>query len=140
MTTILWQLVSFILMAGTCLGMIEEIQTPTNIQNCYNRYSRNTRLTRSVGDIINWICVQRNVIRAPSRSDLMLSNASYSDLLWWNDLVQSVDPMFNIGKSHGPIRIRKEYRRLSDMERFRFHAAIKTLKQIPLIQFDVLEV
>ncbi|WAR12283.1 TYRO-like protein [Mya arenaria] len=110
---------------GEC--MIEHMPLPGGLQECFSRYSERTSITETVGESIASFCVGQYTWSAAREHGLPGFNISRQAYTW----VQGLVTRSSLGRSKRQavrLRIRKEYRRMSDLERATFHRAVNMLK------------
>ena len=114
------------------IGLIEEIPLPLGIQSCFNRMHTKGNLTELIGEKVLWHCVHGSLSKQSSES----AGAKIPEVAskWFADLIyKSLRDAEHRKRTkrqaqRRPLRVRREYRMLSDVERNLFHRAINMLK------------
>ncbi|KAK3605740.1 hypothetical protein CHS0354_013539 [Potamilus streckersoni] len=141
-----WRLILLAVLVNGVLCMIEEIPLPADIQECLDQVHTKTNLTEVVGENVVWRCVHGSLWKkAKENPNNQLSDKA---LKWFATLINK---SVNKGDLQGRrsrarrqtarLRVRREYRMLSDTERNNFHQALIMLKadtSIPPNRFDSL--
>lgn len=105
-------------------GLIEEGVMPAEMSDCFQRYSVRTSLSKTVGQSIDWFCVDLYLWKNAKYSGWQGFNVTKETIEWFNRLT------WHPTKRHKrqSVRLRREYRMLEDFERANFHRAIQMLK------------
>ncbi|XP_045192735.2 uncharacterized protein LOC123549032 [Mercenaria mercenaria] len=128
---------------------IEEIPLPSDIQNCFDRQYKKGNLTVHVGEKLIWHCVHGSLWTRVGTSEKQMPKVA---MKWFADLIHNSYREAQNNRRirrqairrrppQRQLRIRREYRLLSDIERRLFHRAINLLKAdrtIPPNRFDAL--
>ena len=121
-----------VLLIKFVFGLIEEIPLPRDIQSCFDRTHAKGNLTELIGEKVLWHCVHGSLSKQTSES----AGAKIPEVAskWFADLIykglRDAEHRKRTKRQaqRRPLRVRREYRMLSDMERNLFHRAINMLK------------
>lgn len=109
-------------------AMIEEIPVPPKLMSCFESHYKNKNASKIDPEKINFFCTQKYVYTEIEHPALNLSQEAKE---WMKGLI--IIP--NHRKKRQNLRVRREYRRLSDQERDQFHNAILSLKMDTVSRF-----
>ncbi|KAL5022794.1 hypothetical protein ScPMuIL_001949 [Solemya velum] len=102
-------------------AMIEEMPVPPKLMSCFESHYKRKNVSSIDPEKINFACTQKYVYTQIDHPALNLSQEAKE---WMKRLI--IIP--NHRRKRQNLRIRREYRRLSDQERDQFHNAIIALK------------
>ncbi|KAL4234428.1 hypothetical protein ACF0H5_006075 [Mactra antiquata] len=111
-----------------CNGMIEQIPLPDGMVDCFSRYAQKTTVTQTVGEAIDAFCFGQYKWKASRDMGLPGFNISREAYTWAQSLLSKSSRVHKRQAIRPDLRIRKEYRRLTDVERANFHRAVQLLK------------
>lgn len=117
--------VLFALVHHAC-GMIHNMAIPQGLDDCFTRYAQKTSITHTVGQSINWICVHQYMWQQNGMHKWFNYNVTSHANVWYSRLL--VFPNRRRLTNTGPVKVRKEIRMMSDLERHKFFRAIQMLK------------
>ena len=128
--------------AQLALGLIEEIPLPDDIQTCFDRTYAKGNLTELIGEKVLWHCIHGPLSKQSSES----SGAKIPEVAskWFADLIykdlRDAEHRKRTRRQaqRRPLRIRREYRMIGDVERNLFHRAINMLKSDRVRSFNLL--
>ena len=130
------------LFAQLALGLIEEIPLPDDIQTCFDKTHAKGNLTELIGEKVLWHCIHGSLSKQPTQS----SGAKIPEAAskWFADLIykglRDAEHRKRTKRQaqRRPLRIRREYRMIGDVERNLFHRAINMLKYDRVCSFNPL--
>ncbi|KAL3859838.1 hypothetical protein ACJMK2_010029 [Sinanodonta woodiana] len=124
----LWLLIT--IWISQTIARIMEIPLPPRMQQCFQDYSHRTSIKETVGESISWFCFDQYMWKAMRENQWMGFNITRQGFEWANGLsgVRFTQPTYR-KKRQASLRVRKEYRRMTDIERNNFHRAIQMLKE-----------
>jgi hypothetical protein len=108
------------------IGMIHNMAIPQGLDDCFTRYAQKTSIKHTVGQSINWICVHQYMWQQNGMHKWFNYNVTSNANVWYSRLL--VFPNRRMLTNTGPVKVRKEIRMLSDLERQKFFRAIQMLK------------
>ncbi|KAL4234427.1 hypothetical protein ACF0H5_006074 [Mactra antiquata] len=137
-----------LMLAITVDSRIDEIPLPTDIQACFDRALHKGNLTTHIGEKLLWHCVHGTLWNRIGAN----STISPEAMKWFTSLLQKeyrkAEHNRRLRRQATPrrpaasqLRVRREYRLLTDAERHLFHQAVNMLKYDRSIQpnrFDAL--
>lgn len=112
-------------------AMIEEMPVPPKLMSCFESHYKRKNVSSIDPEKINFACTQKYVYTQIDHPALNLSQEAKE---WMKRLI--IIP--NHRRKRQNLRIRREYRRLSDQERDQFHNAIIALK-VDTVSTDMLK-
>ncbi|KAJ8302646.1 hypothetical protein KUTeg_019042 [Tegillarca granosa] len=121
---IIFLIVSVLCMHTVCYAMIQEIPVPKELEECFDRYAKKTTIRDTVGESIQWFCVNQYVWKMSKQQNWVQVNITSEAYVWFNSLLE-ID---RHRMKRQAIRKRQEYRMMSDEDRHKFHRAIQMLK------------
>ncbi|KAK3605742.1 hypothetical protein CHS0354_013541 [Potamilus streckersoni] len=124
------------------IARIMEIPLPPRMQQCFQDYSHRTSIRETVGESISWFCFDQYMWKAMRENQWMGFNITIQGYEWANGLAGFGFTQSTYRKKRqASLRVRKEYRRMTDEERNNFHRAIQMLKEDTSVfpnKYDVL--
>ncbi|XP_052818134.1 tyrosinase-like protein [Mya arenaria] len=138
-----------IFLVRSSFALIDEIPLPVDIQKCFDNAYEKGNLTRQIAEKLVWHCVHGSLwTRTGSAAQNKMPEVA---MKWFAELIhQSIREAHSRRRMRRQtgrrrlvprVRIRREYRLISDADRDRFHRAINMLKEdtsIPPNRFDAL--
>ncbi|KAH3769102.1 hypothetical protein DPMN_170349 [Dreissena polymorpha] len=109
-------------------SMIEHIPLPDRLQECFARYAHRTSIVETVGESISASCVGQYTWTAAREHVIPGFNISREAYNWVQGLASRTELQSRHRRQAMGLRVRKEYRRLTDQERINFHRAVNMLK------------
>ncbi|XP_033754771.1 LOW QUALITY PROTEIN: uncharacterized protein LOC117337769 [Pecten maximus] len=119
----------FVLVGSLSFGraMIGEIPLPSDLENCFRSFARQTSVSQTVGQAIGYHCTQQFMWRQAGVNNWLRYNITRQEYDWFSSLLYL--PNRNKRYAKKPeVRVRKEIRTLTESERADYHRAIQLLK------------